>query len=360
MIALGIFDQILDDRFWITRVNLIVTVVFLFVAFCIFLYIFFKRVIRKRNDARKKLAESSLIEMINNYLFDEDADKNAIEISLRHKYNKPGPLREVLIEQFLNYRRNFSGEMADAVSQLFIDVGLKEFMIDELQSSQWHHRAKAFAVLADMNIPVNIEITSPRLNDRKTEVREQALLYHLKLARKEPLSFLDRITKPLSYWQQIYIENGLKYTYKGPDPDFSWWLDHHLDSVIIFSMKMIASYNQYEHIEKIKPLLASDNVEIRVHALRALYQLGYEGIFDNIQMKFKHESVPVKKEYLRAIEYTRSFDLLALVRPMIADDEWKVKLLLHRMERKHDISTGLQLATVRLKEPGTAFKDGHH
>ena len=133
------------------------------------------------------------------------------------------------------------------------------------------------------------------LNDSKIEIRLQTVLYFIKLSEKDPLDFLYKLQEPLTIWQQIHIAAALK-NYEGEIPDFSQWLTHEQESVVVFSIKMIAEYGQFENIPKVVPFLNSSNDEFKSEAMTCLCKLGHEDTVDLSIANFPTSSVVIKKD----------------------------------------------------------------
>jgi len=177
-----------------------------------------------------------------------------------------------------------------------------------------------------MLIKVDLDIIKPLLNHKKDEVRQQAQLYFIKLAENEPLAFLDHMDKPLTLWEEIFIEDALKNEYHGPMPDYSNWLHSSQHSVVDFAIRMIAKFNQFENISELLPLLEHSSEEVRRETIRSLCALEHFEIIDTLISQFGEETTLVKKTILDAIEHLGSYNDLMMLKDKIQDDEWDLKI----------------------------------
>jgi hypothetical protein len=174
-------------------------------------------------------------------------------------------------------------------------------MIENLKNPVWHRKARSLYIITTIGLEIDEALLPELLNHPKAEVRLQTVLYYIRVYQNNPLSFLNDLEVPLTLWQQIYIEDALKH-HQGEIPDFSQWLEHPQSSVVIFSIKLIADYNQYENIPKLLVFMDKENDLFKIHTLQALSVLGYDEVIDILISKFPKENNTIKKEILKFIQ----------------------------------------------------------
>lgn len=311
---------------WVLKFNLEASLLLLFFAVLLILFILYLRVIKNIRQQIKSTQESLLVSFINSYLFDEDFNAEYEISQFKILHLKSRLEKKVTIKELLIYNENLKGESTISINRLFLELGLDKLIFTDLKSLLWHRRARAVYVLSKLGIKVPQEVMFKLLNDRNAEVRQQALLYYIKNADENPLDFLDNLYEPLTMWQQIYIQDALKYFYEGPIPDFSKWLQHPQYSVAVFSMKMMAEYNQFENIEKLVPFLDSSNKELKKEAIKSLTRLGYNDAIDLVVPYFETETKDIKKEIFEIIKQLGTYNQLQALSHLAANDEGEIQL----------------------------------
>jgi len=321
------------DWAWIMKINVLIIAFFLFLTFCLVTFILGLRLFKNFRNAKKQKQENLLIDFLNSYLFDEDFEKQKeIENFKKNHINTDLEIK-VTIKEILLFHKNLKGESAVALEELFLQLQLDSFILKDLDKNNWYTSARAIYALSELTIEVPVNKIEPYLNDLRDEVRQQSQLYFLKTAKTNPLQFLDITKRPLTTWQQIYIENALKNFYEGPIPDFAQWLNHELISVVEFSIRLIARYNQFENIPTLVPFLKHEKESVKIESIRSLRTLGYEELLGLIISDFEQENLLIKKEILKTIKQLGDYNDLQKIRPFIGADEWELKIKYLNIER---------------------------
>ncbi|UAB83761.1 HEAT repeat domain-containing protein [Zunongwangia sp. SCSIO 43204] len=321
-----IFGYFPDDLPFVIMVNIMMTIIFfvfavLFVGFIILLRLY--KIFRNRKKEEQRLL---LEDILNNFLFDEEFDsENELRKFRNEHLNTPLEIK-ITIKEILLFHSNIKGESATQLRDLFLQWNLDEFCKKQLAARAWYSKSRALFSLSEMLIPVELEKIRPLLNHRQDEVRQQAQLYFIKLAENDPLEFLDHLDKPLTLWEEIFIEDALKNEYHGEIPDFSKLLQASQNSVVEFGIRMIAKFNQFENISELLPLLAHNAEEVRCEAVRSLSALEHQEVIDTLISIFGKETNLVKKTILDAIKHLGSYNDLIMLKDKIQDHEWDLKI----------------------------------
>ncbi|MGY5847373.1 HEAT repeat domain-containing protein [Salegentibacter sp. HM20] len=313
----AIFRNIAEQGSWVLKVNLLFTIVFLLVTFgfaCAIFYLRLSKLVRNRKIDKYKELYS---DFITRYLFDTDTlSENEIG-EFKKNYITTALAEKIAIKVILIFEENFKGESNEMLKKLFLDWKLIDVVEKDLKSGKWYRMARATYVASELNLKRLSPLIEKYLDAENDELRQQAMLYFIQLSNSRPLDFLDSIKKPLTLWEQIYIEECLKSNYKGDIPDFSNWLSSSLDSVQEFSIKMIGEYNQFENISGLLPFLRQEEDNLKIEAIRSLSQLGYADLIDHLKKIFTGESSKVKAFILKTVGNISSFEELREFEPLI-------------------------------------------
>lgn len=257
----------------------------IFIAVIIVLLVYLKNLrgqlrIKGRIEATyQKKYESDLIE----YLYagdDENINEQQQKIVDYLKKCIQNPLkRKIIIATFLKLKNEISGETADAIQNLYYQTGLIDSATAKLKSKKWDNIARAIRELNQFEIKETHDEIIQLINHPRKEVRNEIQKYLVKLFRFEGLKFLDVLENPLSEWDQIQLLEILNKFNNLEIPDMNNWLYSKNDSVVLFTIKLVRIYNQFEAQEAIVALFNHSNIEIRIAAINIVNHLGiYEAI----------------------------------------------------------------------------------
>jgi len=335
MLNIGIanFDFLWSDLPWIMKLNILFSLFFLTLAISFFTAIIWIRIHKNIRNEKKKKQQELLIDFLNSFLFDEDFDKDSEIKNFKKEHLKSTLEIKVTIKEILHFHENLKGESARELEILFTRLGLVNFILIDLNKGSWYTTARAINALSELGLEVPDHKIEAYLNESRNEVRQQSQLYFLKLANENPLQFLNKTIRPLTTWQQIYIENALKNFYKGTPPDFSQWLEHDLSSVVEFSIRMIARYNQFEHIEKLLPYIKHQNDIIKWETINSLVSLEYTELLELIIPDFMNNSRVIKLEILEAVKQLGSYEELQRIGDQIETTDWELRIKYHNIEQ---------------------------
>ncbi|WP_417886576.1 HEAT repeat domain-containing protein [Zunongwangia sp.] len=327
------FNQLLDNLPSVMRVNIIVSIVFIvFIVIFISLIIYLRYFKNSRNNKKEK-QRLLLEEFLNSYLFDEDFDAEKEILNFKKQHVISNLQKKIASREILLYNSNLKGETSEMLRNLFCKWELDEFSKNQLLSSKWYLKSRAIFSLSEMLIEVDLNLIIPLLNHPKDEVRQQAQLYFIKTAKAEPLNYLTQLKRPLTLWEEIFVEDALKNEYHGEIPDFSKWL-YSNDGFTIFAIRMIARFNQYENIPKLLPLLNHASISIRCAVLNTLAKLEYFSILPIVKNMFDDSEYELKMTILEVVEHFEDTDLLHDLKTKITIEDWNLNLKFYTIAQK--------------------------
>ncbi|WP_169720780.1 HEAT repeat domain-containing protein [Arenibacter certesii] len=309
----------------VLEINLVLSLVFFILAISVISLILYLRVHKNISNHRKDKLDILLIDFINNYLFNDDFDKSNEMVNFKNKHLKTTLDKQVATKQILVFAENLKGESSAVIKEIFYGYGLYDFLIQDLTNKAWFRKARALNVAYQLALNLPSSLVDSLINAKNKDVRQQAFFYFLHRSTDNPLGFLDKVTTPLTLWEQIHIENGLK-SYEGETPDFSNWINHELISVRVFSMKMIADYNQYEHTPILLEFLNHKEHEIRLQAIISLRKMEAPEMIPTLIKKFSRESIQIKQEIFKTIGRIGHVEDLKCLAPYIQQEDTVLKV----------------------------------
>lgn len=253
------------------------------------------RTIRKKRQARTEILKDEIQDSITEYLFDEEAGRPEKIEQIKTPHDK-----QVLIDEVMQLYANLSGEISNKLRELYIDLGLDNESVTKTQSNQWHIRAKGFRELAQMNIKtVNDEIEKC-LNSDNDILRMEAQLAMIRLNYEDPFSFLDKLQKPFTSWEQLHVYEMIT-RHQINVPDFIEWLSSPNHTIVIFCIRMIRAFKQSSAYKKLIPFLEHSNKDIREETVITLGELRVVETLPILKERFIAEEQETKVLILQAM-----------------------------------------------------------
>jgi len=319
------FSKSFKDWPTILQINFILSILFVILAILLLGTVLYMRKRKNSKDDRKGTLKILLIDFINNFLFDEEFNKPKGLTKFKNDHLKTTFDFKIAVSQILIFNENLKGESSLLIKELFFGLGLYTFLIKDLKSKAWHKKARALFVFNKLGLEIPEEQVVAQLNSKREEARHQAILYLINSSENDPLSFLDKIDRPLTLWQQIGMESAMN-AYTGEIPNFSNWLNHKQQSVVIFCIKMIVDQNQFENILSVQELVNHPNARVRRQAIVSLRKMEITEVLPVLIKNFPHEGLKIKKEILKSIAKLGSEEDLKAVVPHIRTKDRVLKI----------------------------------
>ena len=211
-------------------------------------------------------------------------------------------VRQVVTEELIYLRRNFSGYTATVLDKLYNRLNFMKSSTSKLESSSWDVQAEGLREFQELPVAnKDIALINPMLNDKNNDVRIEAQGAYIRLNRHNPFKFLDSATEELLEWHQFILFEIIINTPRADIPAFSKWLHSDNMSVITFSIKLIVHYQQLKAIPKIIKLLDHNDGNVKDAAIYALGELGAEESEQKLIEIFQESALPIKIKILEAI-----------------------------------------------------------
>lgn len=262
-------------------------------------YLIYEALIESQNDDRT--AASQLIV--------EKLKKDSLETDL-HK--------QVLADLIIDLKKNFSGESAKQFIHLYQALNLSNYSLKKLEVRQWDIQAKGIRELTEMDpdhYDTQLAITGLRYAKNRT-VAQEAQIACVRL-EKSSLSFLNGLQQPLTEWQQISLHHSLLKTDRKSLPDFTRWLTSSNESVVLFSLKMIADFEQKYAEPQVVQCLQHVLISIREEAIRTLIKLHTKEALPQILYTGQTCSETVFLAAIKATGLTGSIQHVPLLEPLL-------------------------------------------
>jgi HEAT repeat protein len=251
----------------------------LFVAIIVLIiYIkFLRKHLRDNEKIVTKYSEKNEILLIT-YLYAENEEGgvsseqqdviNKLKRGIANKFK-----REIIVSTLLKLRNEISGEMAEAIQDLYSQITLKKFALAKLKNEKWDVIAEGIRELTLFQVKDAHDEVVKHVSHPKKEVRKEVQLYLVSLFNFDGLIFLNDLKTPLSEWDQIQFLGELQKIENQQIPDISLWLKSTNDYVAIFALKLAKIYNQFEMKDVLIEMLSHKSEKVRSELFSVLSNL---------------------------------------------------------------------------------------
>jgi len=280
----------------------------LFVILCVLVVYLILLRSRLRRDDRltvkyTKQYEELLISYIGNEVEGEDVSPEQRKIINRLRiYVQDSFKRNILVSVMLNLKNAISGEVAQTIYELYHETKLVNYALVKLDSGKWHIIAKGIRELTQFDIITAKDKINRFRNHKRREVRIEVQLFMVKLFHFKGLDFLNDLKWSLSEWDQIQLLEVLHRLENQQLPNITPWLRSKNDSVVIFALKLLKFYSQYEGKIELLDLLDHKNENIRLKTIEILKNLDFKEAKDALKSNFIERSPEDQVAFLRALE----------------------------------------------------------
>lgn len=315
---------------WLKRINyfgksfalvnaLIITIFISFVTMVILLIVILLNRTRmeKEEDLRQYLAETYQ-GMIIDYLFTGSSPDRFRSIA-SDTYR-----RQALIDQMIDVSVNLKGDAEEKLCGLYLYLGLDRDSIRRAHDYRWHKKIKGFRELAFMNIKDANDEIYKALNSRNEILRMEAQIALVRLTNEDPFSFLFKLERPFSLWEQITLHE-LMIQHDLPVPEFSKFLKASNPTVVMFALRMIREFKQRQAEDDVRETLEHPSQEVRKLAVEVAGDLELRSTLEVMKRMYKTQDNNTSLEIIKAMAKMPDPSLLGFLK-LVLDKEDDVQL----------------------------------
>lgn len=280
--------------------------VFLILACVLFVVILVSRLmVNKRNDNYRHY-EDEASPILTDFLFtveDQEAFTNEDMLRVTGELREKGLLdnklsNKAIKDQLMALHKQFKGLSQQVIEALYLELKYHKVAIDKVKNGEWYEQADAIQELSEMDVEEALPHIQKLVNHPNKFVRLQVELAILRLNRSHPLHFLDKANFQLSDWHQINLFHTIKYFRLEDMPSFYNWLRSPNDSVVVFAIRVIRHFNQFETESRLLSLLNHPSVAVQREVIAFISTFGSDAGIDSLIRNYKDSPREVKPDIL--------------------------------------------------------------
>ncbi len=323
--AMPVCEQVLDIVFEVPILVALLLASFVFVINILIVTVLLvvASYVRTRREIRLNDLNRRLEELMTEYLF-YDLNEEEVVQKLKGITRSSGP--NLLIEIFLNYLKNLSGEYLDKVMNLYIKLELYKVSIKRLDSIHTYIRVKGIRELSNMYPSGAREHIARYVGDKNPMVRAEAQIAVAYLDESASFSFLDDVEHRLSNWAQLNILNYVKLHERNV-PSFHRWLESKNNDVQNFAIRMISYFQQSENGPELLKLIDHPSEQTRYHVYQTIRHLSlFEGK-PAVKERFETETAGNKKKILKVLSTLGDESDFDFLKAVLKSDDVGLKMM---------------------------------
>jgi hypothetical protein len=272
-----------------------------------------KEKIDKSDDEIKSKFQALLLD----YLF---SDKSETFLNDLNRLADNESKRSILLSQIKDISQTMKGETLEKLIFLYTKLGFDQEALKAAVSKNWIIRLLAFRELAFMNITEANPYVTKELTSNYPILRTESQLALIRLDKSNPYSFLDKIQRPFTLWEQLNVHLMIIH-HELSVPDFSRWLYSENMSVRLFCIRMIGIFKQVNNINLLIPLLYEPDVELQIATVNAFTTIKDPSVFPSLVDIYPHSQYDLKKAILVALAKIPDPSLIPFLIQIINNEE---------------------------------------
>lgn len=337
-----IFLQIRQTHYLVIAIMLLVGILLSVIVFMLAYLLF--RAKRERNKAKWKKNTDLLLQRA--IFFEEEELLNAplpVTPKIR-KWLRKAAFRQFLIDELIKARKSLSGSATENLRKLYMQLQLDKASEQKLASLKWHIKARGIQELAMMDQKDRLFRIYRMTNHPVEFIRMEAQLAIVQLYGFVGLRFLDVVSLPISEWQQIKLLAQLPKMSTDPIKGIGKWLQSSNDTVVLFSLKLVAIHHRFELHDQVAACLEHANRTVRIQAVKSLQDINNESTGDRIIKPYAQNGKRYQIAVLETLQQIGTQNELAFLKKELLNEDDALKLAAAR-------------ALLKLSEKGIQWLD---
>ncbi|HWB26293.1 MAG TPA: hypothetical protein VG738_12470 [Chitinophagaceae bacterium] len=234
--------------------------------------------------------------------------------------------KQIAIDELIRIRKNFSGESAENIINLYLALNLKEYSKRKFNSGFWHIKARGIYELYMMEQQDAAREIYKHTNNNNEFVRNEAQTATIHFLGFEGLRFLDTMSTPISNWQQIKLLEQLSALEPGSMGNLANWLNSGNDTVVVFALKLADIYQQFNVYNEVVACLNHKNEQVRWQAIVTLAKIADDTTAGILLSQFFKERFTNKLNIVNHLEPVATDNNLDFLLNVLNDDNHLLKL----------------------------------
>lgn len=271
---LNIFQDFLDSLMNVHTLMIIIKV--MLVMMLLLIISIYTYLSNKKKQHFQLLAIRETLEPLITQIIVDESSASQTQIQELKKLLTTRLSRRYMTEELIRSKQNYSGEVANKIILIYLSLDLKKYSLHKIRpKSNWYIKARGIQELYLMDQKKSYPEIYNYTDAPNEFVRNEAQIGMIHLIGFKGLNFLEKVSHPITDWQQLKMLEQLKLFPEKVDmsEDIPGWLLSPNNSVVVFTLKLCYEYQYYQLVPEIKYCLNHNAATVRTHALETLIRL---------------------------------------------------------------------------------------
>lgn len=293
------FFLIETRHIWI--VTIIFTTLIALLLGSIYIYLYKK----KRNFFSNKNIQQKFEEWVSRFLLENIAQEDPtliIPLYLKKQFKSKNK-KQAAINILVQTKRDLVGMGTKGIISIYEQLSFKQFSVNKLKHSFWHIKAKGIQELYIMDQSDMLGTIYRYTNSSNKYVRKEAQTAIIHFLGFNGLHFLNVLSKPISDWEQINLIEQLKQFPFTPIKHLETWLQSRNYTVVLFTLKLIAAYQQFQTYQAVEHCLKHAHEKVRIQAVKTLVNINNEHTANTLVHQYPKETLASKINIIEQLTF---------------------------------------------------------
>lgn len=311
-----------------------------------FIYLY----IKKSTHFFKQRIHKQLTNWITKAILEEIDEATVIPKKFKKLIQKP-IVQQYAIDELVATKKSLMGASASNIVLLYLKLDLKKISIAKMESSSWQKKAQGIQELYVME-QQDMLLKIYRFTNSKNEfIRTEAQIGIVHLSGFKGLRFLDIISEPITNWQQLKLLDYLPKINQDVEADLKRWLQSPNDTVVIFSLRIIETYQLFNLHEACEKCLYHSNENVRIQTIKTITAIGNNTTGSILIERFEEECVNVRLQILDYLSFVANKEHIFFLLDLQNETDELTRLKAAKALAKSS-PTGLSLLQIMGQEKG--------
>jgi hypothetical protein len=198
--------------------------------------------------------------------------------------------RQQLLQELKQLKSSLSGNPAENLEKLYLQLGLVAISARSLRSRRWYRKAQGIQELAVMNQSGFAAEIYPFTQHRHPVVRMEAQIAMVYFHQYQGLRFFESLVYPLTEWHQVKLLQLMASQALPPEEVITRWLQSPNATVVQFTIKLIGEQHAGSFQNEVIACLSHPNENIRRQAIACLGDIPSEPAAKALRDLFSRET----------------------------------------------------------------------
>lgn len=233
---------------------------------------------------------------------------------------------QFIISELIKLKKSFAGDAALRIVQLYEELQLLKVSLKKIQSKKWHLIAQGIQELHQMNQIQYIPLLESFADHTNEFIRNESQVGLINLKGMQGLLFLNHSKQILTDWHQMKLLNQMSNIAFEDMGNMHDWLQSKNNSVIVFALRIVEVYQLHHFYNQVKKCLHHHNDKVTKQAILTIIKISNENtVFDMFEI-FPQKNIASKILILDSVKIISTEKHKTIYKPLLRSENEDVRI----------------------------------